>query len=102
MTRRETVLIVSRAVAVIQFVSAFLDITYLPERFMTLVHRTGEVNAAGTPPGAHYWVVYYQVEVWSLIVRIAGLLLMGILFWSCGPWVERILMPKRQFDEVSE
>jgi hypothetical protein len=100
MERVETIRVVSRAVAVIQFVSAFLDITYLPERFIWLIHHSSEINGAGLASGAHFWTMYYQVEVWSLIVRISGLLLFGILFWNCGPWVERILMPQRPSNEI--
>jgi hypothetical protein len=31
-----------------------------------------------------------------MMAWIAGLLVLLVVFWNCGPWVERVLMPKRE------
>jgi hypothetical protein len=37
-----------------------------------------------------------QIGAFSLLVRIAGLLILTVIFWKCGPWVERAVLPKQE------
>ena len=94
MSRKEIVILVSRAFALIQLVTALLEITYLPGRFMSLIHHVREIDTVGPSRAGDYWRMYYQLDIMSFMIRIAGLLIIAILFWHCGPWVERILSPK--------
>lgn len=97
MSRKEAVLLVSRALAVIQFVTALLDISYLPERFISLNHYTRVVNSIGdSGVGAYsvYYLTYDRVGMAFLFARIAALLTLTLVLWNCGPWVERLLLPK--------
>jgi hypothetical protein len=87
-------MLVSRAFALVQFVTALLELTYLPVRFLSLIHHAKEISATGLSATGSYWTTYDQIEVVSLVVRIGGLLMIAILFWNCGPWIERILLPK--------
>jgi hypothetical protein len=95
MSRKEAVLLVSRALAVIQFVTALLDITHLPEWLMSLHHHERLIEALGISNTDEYWRSYDQVGVAFLFARIAGLLVLTLVFWNCGPWFERVLLPKR-------
>lgn len=95
MQRREVILLVSRALALIQLITAFLDATYLPERFLSLIHHSRE-NATMSLPAGEYWQTYYQLEIVTLVVRVGALLMLSILFWNCGPWVERTLLPNSE------
>jgi hypothetical protein len=101
MSRREIVVLVSRAFALIQVVSALLYAAYLPMSFMSLIHHVREMNVVGPSPTGEFWKTYYQVEIMSLTIRVAGLLILAILFWHCGPWVERILSPKLEEPQPS-
>jgi len=44
----------------------------------------------------NYFRTYDQIGVLSLIARIVGLLILTVVFWQCGPWVERIVLPKQE------
>ena len=90
MSRDETVLLVSRAIAVIQFVTAFLEASYLPERFLALHHYSPVDTFA---PGPGYLESLYRLQIGLLFGRIAGLLLVSWLFWTCGPRIGRLLLP---------
>jgi hypothetical protein len=95
MSRKEAVILVSRALAIIQLVTAMLDITYLPEWFVSLHHHERLIEALGISNTEEYWRSYDQVGVGFLFARIAGLLVLTLIFWNCGPWFERILLPNR-------
>jgi hypothetical protein len=89
MTRDEVVRLVSRALAAIQFITALLDITYLPER-MLAVSRYGRVDPR---LGLPFLGLLERVEISSLLFRIAGLLTLAWLFWACGPKIMELLLP---------
>jgi hypothetical protein len=91
MSRKEVVLLVSRALAVIQFVSAVLEITYLPERLLSFVHYVGFTGGSAMP--GDYAATHYRVEIGFLFARIIFELVLTVVFWNCGPWVERTLLP---------
>jgi hypothetical protein len=94
MSRKEAVLLVSRALAVIQFITALLDISYLPERFISLNHHARLINTVGVSEVGNYYLNYDRVGTALLFGRIAGLLALTLVLWSCAPWVERLLLPK--------
>jgi hypothetical protein len=90
MSRKEAVLLVSRALAIFQFVYALLEITYLPERLISLF---GHASAAGASGMDDYFGSYNRVGVVFLLVRIGIQLVLTVVFWNCGPWIERVLLP---------
>ena len=100
MTRNEAVHLVSRLFALIQFASAALEASYLPERLMSLHHYTNRVGNLGFPLPDSYLGSYYNVTVALLIARIGGLLALGVIFWNCGPRVERIFLLKSNDDQT--
>ena len=82
MSKRDAVLIVSRAIAFYLFFWALDNLTYLPGRFM-LIHRwTTDV-----------WHSYDMLEVEFNVLRVVAFLGAAFLFYECGPRVEAFLLP---------
>ncbi len=90
MSRREIVLLVSRALAVIQIMSALEEISYLPNRLILLWHQIGPTRFLDL---SSYFSLYEIESTLALILRISLLLLAAYLFWTCGPKIERFLLP---------
>jgi hypothetical protein len=82
MTKREAVLIVSRAVSFYLFFWALDNLTYLPGRLM-LIHR-------GTAYALHG---YEMLEVEFTVFRFVAFLGAAFLFYECGPRVQAFLVP---------
>ena len=101
MSRKEAVLLVSRGLAMIQLITAFLEITTLPGRLMSLHHYTSLISASAATQSDYYFKSYDQVGIAFMFARIAGLLLFAFVFWNCRPWIERILMPKPETQDQS-
>ena len=101
MSKKEAVLLVSRTLAIIQLVTAFIDITYLPVYIMDIRHHSGNVSVLMTSPSNDFWLSYYRVDIALLVLRIAALLLLATALWSCGPWIERVLLPNRETPDIS-
>lgn len=92
MSKDEVVLLVSRAIASIQCISAMLEITYLPERLMSLHPYRGSNSWLGPS----YLTSIQSLELSMLCFRIAGLLILAWLFWTCVPWISRPLLPDKE------
>ena len=95
MERKEAVRMVSRALSLIYAVFALYETTYLPERLFPYLHYVNEARSAGVPHPNMYLPTLYRVSVGFLFVRIAMYLILAVIFWKCGPWVERTLLPER-------
>ncbi len=102
MSRKEAVLLVGRALAMIQLITAFVEITTLPDRLVSLHHYTDRINRSVATSQDFYFQSYDQVGIAFLFARIAGLLLFAFLFWTCGPWIERILLPRPEIERESK
>jgi len=96
MRRKEIILLVSRVLSVFYFVWATYDTTYLPERLTSYLHYAGEARMAGKPISGSYLSSLYAVSVGMIFVRITIYVVLAVVFWKCGPWVERTLLPERQ------
>jgi hypothetical protein len=96
MSRKEAVLLVSRALAMIQLITAFVEIMTLPTWFVSLHHYTSRINASMATQSDYYFKSYDELSIAFLFARIAGLLFFAFIFWNCGPWIERVLLPKRE------
>lgn len=98
MTRGEITRLVSRALACIEAIYALTEASYLPERFMTLHHYLKEALATKDTVAfdyAAYYVSLERVDIAFFFGRIAFTLLMALVFWNCGPWIARFLLPER-------
>jgi len=94
MKRIEAVVLISRALSLLWGVSALYEATYLPERLFSYVHYHNRVTNAGLSPADFYLPELYRLAVALVFVRLVGYLLLACVFWRCGPWVERTLLPK--------
>jgi len=98
MSKREIVVLVSRALAVIQIITALLEVTGLPQELLSLFHHIFPVQA---PVFGDYWSRYYMEAVLALIARIAICTFAAWLLWKCGPDMERFLLPSGKLDSES-
>jgi hypothetical protein len=88
MSRKEVIVLVSRAFAACQLATALLEISYLPERLFSMHHPASLV---GVSAADSYWRTYDRIYILSLDARILGLLTLTVVFWRCGSWVERVV-----------
>jgi len=93
MPRREMVLLVSRALALLYFISALIEVTYLPERLFSLTHYWKQNSVL---LGHNYATNDYLIIATSLVLRILTYLLIATLLWRCGPRVERLFSPPEE------
>jgi hypothetical protein len=84
MSREEIVLLVSRALSIIQAASALLDVTYVPAYLFSANHYASDAGYIGT---------IHRIELVAMLARIVGLSVVAWLFWRCGPWVTGLLLP---------
>lgn len=99
MTREEAVVLVSRALACIQAITALIEATYLPERFMTLHRYIQDALVAKDTAVfdlATNYVSVERVEIAFFFGRIAFLMLMALVFWNCGPRIAHLLLPAQK------
>jgi hypothetical protein len=69
-SRKEAVLLASRALAVLLTVWALTDVSYLPERLHSFLHYIN--REAGSSTAIQYWRHYYLIAPGFLITRIIG------------------------------
>lgn len=93
MTRKETVLLVSRALSLLWGACGLTEVTYLPERLHSFVHYTRGGGFLGYSASDSYLGDSYRLSVAFLFVRIAIYLTLAVVFWKCGPRVEGTLLP---------
>lgn len=98
MSRREIVVLVSRAIALLQIIAALMTaFISFPEAVVYLFQR---IQLNHSILGTH--VVVLPIE-WTGIIatfaRIAILLVVAALFWRCGPMIERLLLPESSPNE---
>ena len=90
MSKRQIVVLVSRALALTQIVYGLFDATYLPERFVWLAYRL-KSHSVFEPR-----TLTNEPEFYSLILTIVRLAITfgaAVLFWRCGQKVSNWLLP---------
>jgi hypothetical protein len=95
-SEKKSVLLVSRAFALLLITWALVDATYLPERIFALSHHMALRSALATHD---YWSSYYWIVTFFHVLRMLGLFLAASLFWKCGPRVEALLYPQQDDSE---
>lgn len=99
MSRKESVLLVSRALALYFTAWALFEITYLPEYMFALSHH---INLKSVLAPRDYWTNYYLMLTVLIVVRMLAFFLAAVLFWRCGPRVEKLFSPHQDNQEPSE
>jgi hypothetical protein len=91
MSKREIVVLVSRALALTQAVYGIVGATYVPEEVIFLTQRLKShsvlvpVSLASEPQ--FYSLIFY-------ILRLVIITAAAVLFWKCGPRVSNWLLPE--------
>jgi len=91
MSRREIVVLVSRALACVQLITALLDVSYLPEKLFSFLHYVHQPDALDN--GHRYFRMLDSISILTQLARIGILLVAFLIFWNCGDWIEQILLP---------
>jgi len=97
LSKRELVILVSRALAAIQVVTALMEMTYLPDHLLALSRHIKEFQ--DLPIGNHLRaydlsvITGDRVALAFLVLRIGILCLATLAFWICSPRIEKILLP---------
>ncbi|HWE86921.1 MAG TPA: hypothetical protein VG267_18400 [Terracidiphilus sp.] len=89
MSRNEIVRLVSRALAVMQFISALYETTFLPERIYSAHHYVSAEHLLGRT----FIETLEQFYAAFVFARIAMFLILAWIFWQCGPRIARLLLP---------
>jgi hypothetical protein len=90
MSRKDAVVLASRALALLLVLWALTDVSYLPEYVHSLIHHSNQESVL-TPHG--YWFYYYLVRLASLLVRIVGYSIAARWLFKGGPRVEELFLP---------
>src|ERR1700730_11537043 len=98
MSRRQLVLLVSRALALLFISSAFSEVTYLPELFFAFFHYFRQNSVL---LGSNFTSNYYLIITAFLVLRILAYLLAAALLWRCGPRVEGLFSPPQESQTAS-
>jgi ABC-type anion transport system duplicated permease subunit len=94
MARKDSVLLVSRALAVLLTVFALREVSYLPEFVHSFVHYLRYELTPVTNMGyLDYMRHYYLLRLAFLITRIIGYSLMARWLYKGGPDIEELLLP---------
>lgn len=93
MSKRDAILLASRAIAILQLLTAAIEITYLPDRLYSLSRYTRLVATGAAPEAALDLWHQYRLDVALLLFRFVMLMIFAWIFWSCGPRIERLLSP---------
>lgn len=95
MTKREAVVLASRAVALYLICWAVSDITHLPQEIMSFRHH-------GTA-AAHDWLwSVYRVELTFYVVRIVALFVTAEWLIKCGDGVYRYFLPLERESQAAD
>ena len=88
MSKKELVLLVSRAFALLLITWALVEVTYIPERVFALSHHMRQSSVLAT--SLDYGSRYYLILIVFNVVRMLALFFAAVLFWRCGPRVEAL------------
>lgn len=90
MTRREGLLLASRAFALYLVCWGLSDVTYLPQLLLSLKHHSSVLISQD------YWWRYYLVVLSFHTLRVVALLATAGWLYRCGAGVEAFLLPSEK------
>jgi hypothetical protein len=74
---------------------SFVEVTYLPDSLLSLVHQ---VHLRSVLVPKDYGVTYAVASTTALIIRVIGTSVAALWFWNCGPGAQSAFSPRRQND----
>lgn len=105
MSKREAIMLVSRAFVVYLVLWALVDLSYLPGLLFSLIHHARELGDSHATESIHRYNNYLrEADLIALVFHLAklvGLSIMARWFYKGGAGVEALLLPPPQETEVS-
>jgi hypothetical protein len=89
MSRKDAVVVASRALAVLFTAWALGEVSYLPERLHSFLHYMNQEPGSST--SIQYWRHYYLITLGFLVTRIIGFSFMARWLYKGGADVEQLL-----------
>jgi len=99
MSKRDAVVIVSRAFSLYFFCWALADMTYLPSSISWLARHVSKASVLGPDDSLRNHDI---ISLSFLVVRIVVLFTAAAWMYRCGPRVESFLLPSAMSDERKE
>jgi hypothetical protein len=90
MSRKDALVLASRALALLFAVWALGEASYLPEFLHSF--RRYISQEPGSSTSIQYWRHYYLIRLGFLVVRIVGFSLLASWLYKGGPEVEELLL----------
>jgi hypothetical protein len=90
MTKKEGILLASRALSVYLLCWALSDMSYLPQYLLSIGHHSFALI------GHEYWSTYYFLGFAFHVVRIIALFAAASWFYHCGVRVEEFFFPSEE------
>jgi hypothetical protein len=90
MSRKDALVMASRALALLFAVSALVEASYLPEFLHSFRHYNN--LEPGSSMAIQYWRHYYLIRSSFLVARIVGFFLLARWLFKGGPEVEELLL----------
>jgi hypothetical protein len=91
MSRKDAVVLASRALALLFIVWALVDASHLPEYLHSFLHYVDENPVPTT--FIEYRRHYYLIALGFLLIRIVGFSLLAMWLYRGGPEVEELFSP---------
>jgi hypothetical protein len=73
-----------------------VDISYLPERLLSLAHFLHERSISANDDLAPYYIAKERMAVLLNLTRVIGLLTAALVLWIKGPTLELFFLPPRE------
>jgi hypothetical protein len=103
MSKRDVVLLASRALAVFLTVTALVEASYLPEVAHSFLHYLRYEPTSATNMGyLDYMRHYYLIRMAFLVIRVVGYSLMARWLYKGGPEIEELLLPGAPGESTSQ
>jgi hypothetical protein len=85
MSKRDSVLLISRAIAALELIAAFENILFLVRFFLNAHYFSG-----------HFFNEGWWQQIAGQLATLAFQLIVACAFWRCGPGIANFLLPGSQ------
>ena len=100
MSKKDAVLLASRALALLLTVWALSDVSSMPEQVHSFLHYLRQEPTSS--PGVDYLRHYYLIRLCFLVTRIVGFSLMARWLFKGGPEVEELFLPSQPDENAAQ
>ena len=93
MSRKDGILLASRALALVLIIGALDELSYLPTRLYSFLHYVHDDSILAPSPRGQYLGHYYLIELGFLVIRIVGYSLTAWWLYRGGPEIDELFLP---------